>query len=432
MNTQQTKKQGLLSKIAVPFAVLLIGIVAAGCGGGGSAGSPVSVAPSVSNQADSTTGAVTAAKWTANDITYDINLQSSSYDAAADTTTFVYSVVSNPRGGPAISHWLLLIPAECTNDINIVSSSDETAGFGRDGSTDYTGLKFDTGYDDLETREVSLVLQGRWGADNIQILVKSGNGFVLGTAQGPSCNIVSEDHVISGSVFLDVLVNNVHDADEPAVQGIRVMLLDADGNVVAETLTDAAGAYSFTVPAGEYSVSFEIPSGLNASGPVILPVDVTDSDSADNHLGVSMNFSYIGTLSANGFTIGYWKNNLKKAIDGSTKGIQVNAATLRAYVAEISVFGLFPLNVATLDEAYAILNANGSDAGVLLSKQLMGSEFNFANHAFIGGDEMLTRLFLLHGEYLLAHAELFSRDKLLEAQKWYDAYNNSHGSLIVP
>ncbi|UCH10807.1 MAG: hypothetical protein JSU61_02655, partial [Fidelibacterota bacterium] len=178
------------------------------------------------------------------------------------------------------------------------------------------------------------------------------------------------------------------------------------------------------------TVVVEGPDGLTATTPVSVDTSVGYADETVD-FGFELDFTYIVGQTADGYTIGYWKNNVSKAMAGRIKGIQVDAATLQAYLDEISTFALYPLNVDLLAEAYEILSANGSDPVVLLSKQLLGSEFNLMNDAFIGGNETFTELFLYYGEYLIAYADQFTAEELLEAKDWYDAYNNSHGGQIA-
>ena len=68
---------------------------------------------------------------------------------------------------------------------------------------------------------------------------------------------------IHGTVYHDRNDNGVQDAGEEGIEGTRIMLLDVDGNVVAETLTDADGNYWFSdlVP-GEYTVMEIQPDGF--------------------------------------------------------------------------------------------------------------------------------------------------------------------------
>lgn len=67
--------------------------------------------------------------------------------------------------------------------------------------------------------------------------------------------------------------------------GVEVMLLDADGNVVAYTFTDANGNYSFSnIPLGAYTVYVEIPGVNMIGGGVIL----TGSNPSRNNVLISV------------------------------------------------------------------------------------------------------------------------------------------------
>ncbi|HHH49487.1 MAG TPA: hypothetical protein ENK52_00755, partial [Saprospiraceae bacterium] len=71
---------------------------------------------------------------------------------------------------------------------------------------------------------------------------------------------------IGDVVFNDVNGNGIHDNGETGLEGVIVMLLDADGNMVAQTTTNADGTYSFTdVAAGDYKLKFPATGILNGS-----------------------------------------------------------------------------------------------------------------------------------------------------------------------
>ncbi|MBA4137502.1 MAG: hypothetical protein C0518_09325 [Opitutus sp.] len=367
-------------------------------------------------------------------ISYSVSLASSTYDATANTTTFTYTVTSNPAGGPAISHWVIGIPPSCGGAEILVNSNDALVTWvNSDPTTGVRGIKFDTGYDDVETRTVTLTLAGNWSTGTVEIAVKSGNGFVLGTTQGPVCGGTTPPptYTVSGLVFFDANYSGTFGADEIGLGNITVTLLDGAGNVVASTTSASDGSYSFTsLLAGDYTV---VVGGANG----LAPTTLTDHDLAVSgnstapDTGFALNFSTIGTMSANGFTIGYWKNNLEKALKGTTKGVQVSAATLSSYTTTVGSLALSPFTSITMAGANSTLSATGSDPRTLLAKQLLASEYNYANGAYLNGDASLTYLFVYYGEYVLKNASSYDSTYLLNVKNWFDAYNNTHGGVIV-
>lgn|GEM_PF-2765195 len=62
-------------------------------------------------------------------------------------------------------------------------------------------------------------------------------------------------NTIGDTVWFDGNGDGIVDPDEPGFAGVTVVLLDSNGDVVATTITDANGNYSFTgVPDGDYQV----------------------------------------------------------------------------------------------------------------------------------------------------------------------------------
>lgn len=369
-------------------------------------------------------------------ITYAVSLASSSYNTTANTTTFTYTVTSNPAGGPSISHWVIAIPPSCGGAEILVGSNDPLAVFtNSDPTTGMRGIKFDTGLGDGETRTVTVTLAGQWSVGTVDIAVKSGKGFVLGTAQGPVCGGggggTPPTYTISGLVFFDANYNGVFGADEIGLGGITVTLLGGTGDVVASTTSGADGSYSFTsLLAGNYTVVVGGRNGLS-------PTTLTDHDialSADTHApdtGLALNFTVIGTMSAGGYTIGYWKNNLEKALKGTTKGVQVSAATLNSYTTTIGSLALSPFTSITLAGANSTMSSTSSAPRDLLAKQLLASEYNYANGAYLSGDAGLTYLFVYFGEYVLKNSASYDSTYVLRVKDWFDAYNNTHGGVIA-
>ena len=115
------------------------------------------------------------------------------------------------------------------------------------------------------------------------------------------------DNSLSGTVYRDDSRNGDQDGTEPGYSGVTVQLLDASGNVVATTTTDANGRYSFSkLPDGTYSVKVvkdgeladteqtEDPDATkdNASEPVTLGEDNPTKDHID--------FGYVPDYSIHG------------------------------------------------------------------------------------------------------------------------------------
>jgi hypothetical protein len=234
---------------------------------------------------------------------------------------------------------------------------------------------------------------------------------------------------INSVVYYDANGNGAYEAGEPLLEGFNVSL-----NNGSPFSTDANGSYVFDHLMGNsaYTVSAADKEGFVHSSPASVSV-VTPANSVPVtvYFGFRLDYSWIPGQLANGFTIGYWKTNLDKAIANKTAGTQVSKATLLGYVGQLSTFALYPLNVATMQAASDILSATGSTPKLLLSKQLMGSEFNYASGAFIGGNALVTRFFLYDGEYMLTNLGSFTSAQILAQKDRYDAYNNSHGGAVV-
>lgn len=91
---------------------------------------------------------------------------------------------------------------------------------------------------------------------------------------------------ISGIVFADIDFDCILDAGETTLSGVRVDLLDSNGTLVATTLTDANGSYSFdNLAAGEYAVREHQPDGFFHGGQMA-PASGGDDSTADLISGI--------------------------------------------------------------------------------------------------------------------------------------------------
>ncbi len=248
-----------------------------------------------------------------------------------------------------------------------------------------------------------------------------------GNASMSGVNFGYSHEKIAGVVFYDANRNDAYDSGEPLLNGFTVRL----GNDKVTTTVDGAYAFDNLIGATSYTVSADDRTGFVHSVAASRTVTPANSVPAVANFGFAVDYNWIVGKTANGFTIGYWKTNLDKAIANKTAGTQVSKANLLAYVNQLSTFALYPLNVSSMQEASNYLSATGSAPTLLLSKQLMGSEFNYASGAYIGGNALATEFFLYDGEYMLANSGSFTSAQLLAQKDKYDAYNNSHGGAVL-
>ncbi len=243
---------------------------------------------------------------------------------------------------------------------------------------------------------------------------------------------VEQAKTISGNTFFDINFDGLKTGSDYGLSGVTVKLLNASNQVVATTVSNACGDYSFAnLTSGTYTVSATAAAGLKATSLNERTVTVGSANVCVPNIGFGLDFNAIRTMTANGFTIGYWKNNLDKAISGKTAGIQVPAGTLSSYTTKIGAFALPLYDGITQKTASSIMGSTSSAPVDLLSKQLVGSEYNYQNAAYLNGNKTLTFAFLYWGEYVKTNSTQYSSTYLIWAKDWFDAYNNSHGGVVA-
>lgn len=237
---------------------------------------------------------------------------------------------------------------------------------------------------------------------------------------------VAEPRTVSGKTFFDLDQDGTFDVSEFGLGGVTLKLLDASSQVVATKTSGADGSYAFTqIAPGSYSVVATAFAGLKATTPATRSVTVGTSNVTVPAIGFALDFKAICGMKAGGFSHGFWKSNIDKAISCKTSGSQVSAEKIKRYTAQIGDLALAPYDSLTLKQASAILNSKSSKASDLLSKQLLAAEYNYAHGGYINQNAGLTLLFIWWGEHLLENGG--STSELLFAKDWFDAYNNSHG-----
>lgn len=99
---------------------------------------------------------------------------------------------------------------------------------------------------------------------------------------------------IGDQIYLDVNGDGTFDLGEPGIAGVTVSLLDANGNVVATTTTDANGNYVFTgVPAGTYTVW--VNDTMNVLGNSVLTGDPDGTKDEKNTITVDGTSPYMSS-----------------------------------------------------------------------------------------------------------------------------------------
>lgn len=119
---------------------------------------------------------------------------------------------------------------------------------------------------------------------------------------------------VGGVVFSDVNGDKAQDPGEQGMGNVTVELLDENGNVIAETITDPEGDYSFdNVPAGDYKVRETDPAGHTSTSPNTVDVSISGDGSATANFGDRQQGSVSGVV--------FNDVNADKAQDASELGI---------------------------------------------------------------------------------------------------------------
>ncbi len=250
--------------------------------------------------------------------------------------------------------------------------------------------------------------------------------------------VVVQGKNLCGDTFFDVDFDGVEDAGEFGLSGVTVKLFSSSNQLLGTKSSDNGGNYSFSnLAPGNYTVTATAPSGLKGTTTLTRTVTIA-ADSGSGcatsvsvaKFGFGLDFAALSPMTAGGYTIGFWKNNIDKALDGKSGGTQVSKATLTSYTSKIGEFALAPYDCISMKTASSTMGYSGSNAVSLLSKQLIASEYNYQNGAYIGGNKTLTMLFLWWGENIVANPTKYSSSYVIFAKNWFDAYNNTHGGAL--
>ncbi|MDY7092235.1 MAG: SdrD B-like domain-containing protein [Acidobacteriota bacterium] len=120
---------------------------------------------------------------------------------------------------------------------------------------------------------------------------------------GSPC-VALRSYLLGDTVFADDDGNGVQDAGEAGIEGVTLLLLDSDGDLVASTVTDADGYYEFPVDGGFYSVTVAATNFL--AGGALEGLELTtafdpfDVEVVDDNI-LTLDFGYRATGSIGNF-----------------------------------------------------------------------------------------------------------------------------------
>lgn len=213
---------------------------------------------------------------------------------------------------------------------------------------------------------------------------------------------------IGDFVWEDLNKNGIQDYGEPGIPNIIVNYQRYYNGVLrysGTTITDEFGYYFLYAGHHEVLISIQIPEGYNTTTPLqgndfMLDSNFDISGNIINKIIVDDLYPIYGKLLSfydmglikddhpdNCRTIGFWKNNIKKAIDNKN-GMQVNKDDLISWLYKINQYYLedpFILglnNEEILRNSYNILSYNGSDIRFKTMRQLIACELNLLSGEF--------------------------------------------------
>ncbi len=171
---------------------------------------------------------------------------------------------------------------------------------------------------------------------------------------------------LTGVTWEDTNANGIQDANEPNIDGVVIMLLDQDGNMVAQTTTSGNGVYTFdNLAPGDYKVKFPIDTNIASTDFTLTTPnqggnDDIDSDAVPMTDGSGNSMTQIVTVS-NGQTV----NNLDAGYYAPAKlGNKVFEDTNGNGIQDTDEPGIAGVTVMLLDEDGVMIdskitNANG-------------------------------------------------------------------------
>ncbi len=213
--------------------------------------------------------------------------------------------------------------------------------------------------------------------------------------------------------------------------GVTVQLLNSANQVVATTVTDSTGAYSFAnVLPGSYYVLAVPLTGLKATTPNDVAVSISLADVVVAQIGFGLDFSALQKLPASCKTQSYWRSNLDNTFSSWWSWWMPNFWTLTNYTNCLSNAGTGVFAGISPQAACSLLKSNSNNSSDQLAQSLLAAEYNYSAGNYISGNQHVTYLFIWWGECVLTNPSRYNASYQAWTKNWFDAYNNCTGKSI--
>lgn len=248
---------------------------------------------------------------------------------------------------------------------------------------------------------------------------------------------------IGDYVWEDLNMDGIQDEGEPGVEGVVVHLLDCEGTILAETMTDANGFYMFgDLMPGDYNIHFVLPDGYVFTMMDAGMDDALDSDADMNGYTVCTNLEageydptwdagiYMPPMEGCSHTIGYWKTH-------AGFGPQDDVVTPLLPIWLGNDDGDKSLAVTDAFTAVQVLNMNAyghpSNGITKLYAQLLGTKLSIAD----GADASAVADFITTADNFLAMydwtdwGDLSGEDQMM-VNGWAETFDDYNNGIIGP
>jgi len=316
-----------------------------------------------------------SAKFTEAVAPFGLVYQSSSYDSDNDQTTFMYQLQNTTAPGTTPSGGILGVFTTVLVELPPCAPAPSAVN-PPDGAQIYTnangiyGVEWGVGYDDNPNLIYTITFPGDITTGTVRSMVSTGGQRFISNVSGPC----EGDYVIDGYVFTDADQSGNKGGTELGISDVTVTL--TGGETTATTLTDSDGHYTFSVGAGEYTVSVDSATTSNTDYNESLYGDweptnaqsravTVGPNSTGNDFGWEPDVAGIiarldaGDITTNGKSYKWWRKELLRVINGNAN-TAYTAAELLAFIHEIEDTALLDEYDFTpgneLQEVYDILN----------------------------------------------------------------------------